>query len=525
MNNKALSFIKNTNKIFESKTICMLICFMAGILGYLPYCCEDLFICTFLALFILFFVIIKQRNGNKGKFIPFFCYFIGFFVPLYSFLSELYPYERFGFTGGQAKFVLVCSCIIIPLIHALVVAAIMNLSKILPQKPFLASIGFASLWVVGEWILTLGTLAFPWSNISVSLVGFLPYIQTASLFGKYFVSFITAFACCLLAFSAVCKKRFFALIAIFALLLNTVIGTFLWYIPSESEGEIKVTALQGNVLSNEKWDTANRGSIYDLYITMAEESAKEGCDIILLPETAIPLMFTEKGPLYRSFAEIASQYNVTILSGVNYREKSQYFNSVIAVFPDGSISERYDKRHLVPFGEFIPFVDTLGKLIPFVARFNEASIEYGEGDKSVVIPTEKGKIAPLVCFDSIFSQFAKDGCENGAEILAVVTNDSWFNDSDGIYTHLRHSQIRAIENGRFVMRAANTGISAFINEKGQVIKRTEALTEATVTSPISVINTKTFYTVTGDWGLYISLTSILYFIIFYFYRRKKNGNN
>ncbi len=491
-------------------------------MGAIPYYCEALFILTFVSVFLQLYIAFKQKNENGRTYLPFFCYFIGFYTPLYLFLSELYPYERFGFSETQAVFIVICSCILIPLIHAAVNALVFLISKVFPQKS-ISIFGYAALWVIGEWILTLGTLAFPWANIAVSLTGFLPYLQTASLFGKSFITFITVVGCGAFAYAASNKKRFMALCGAAVIGLNTIVGSIMWFIPTETTDTVKVAALQGNVLSNEKWVDRNQSDIYERYMSLLEDAAKNGAEIILLPESAIPISFSEGGRLHNDFAEIAEEYGVTVVAGITCRENRKLYNSVIAVYPDGSISQRYDKRHLVPFGEFIPFADTIGELFPFVADFNESSSDFAEGENSVVINTKNGSIAPLVCFDSIFPQFASDGVNDGADMIAVVTNDSWFNDSNGIYTHLRHAQLRAIENKRYVLRAANTGVSAFIDERGNIITATEPLTVDTVYAEVSIIKQTTLYKTIGDIFLYISFITVIAFILYYHIGRIKNG--
>lgn len=518
---KAYNLAKNC---VADRRLSLVLSAFAGILGVIPYYCEALFIFTFVSVFLQLYIVFRQKAENGRTYLPFFCYFIGFYTPLYLFLSELYPYERFGFSETQAVFIVICSCILIPLIHSAVNALVFLISKTFPRKS-ISILGYAALWVVGEWVITLGTLAFPWANIAVSLTGFLPYLQTASLFGKAFITFITVAGCGAFAYSAFNKKRFIALCGAAVIGLNAIAGTIMWFIPTEATDTVKVAALQGNVLSNEKWADRHQSKIYDRYMSLLEEAAKNGAEVILLPESAIPISFSEGGRLHNDFAEIAKSYDVTIVAGITCRENRKLYNSVIAIYPDGSLSERYDKRHLVPFGEFIPFADTIGSLFPFVADFNESSSDFAEGENAVVIDTEKGSITPLVCFDSIFSQFASDGVGNGADMIAVVTNDSWFNDSNGIYTHMRHAQLRAIENKRYVLRAANTGVSAFIDEHGNIVTATEPLTIDTVSSDVAVIQQTTLYTIIGDVFLYISFAIIILFIIYYYIGRIKNGKD
>ncbi|MBR5286113.1 MAG: apolipoprotein N-acyltransferase [Clostridia bacterium] len=525
MKNNVKKFCAALNRAIVSKRISLFLCLLAGALGALPYYVEELFIFTFVSLFAIFYIAIKQRNERNRFFAPFFWYFMGFYSPLYLFLSEMYPYSRFGFSEDQAVFVLICSCIAIPLLHALVSGTIMIIARAFNNKYDI--IGYASLFVINEWVLSMGTLAFPWSGVAVSLTGCLPYLQTASLFGKYFITFITVAACFAFARATVVRKRYFAIVGATIISANLILGTVLWFIPYEKSEPIDATALQGNVLSNEKWDSANKGSIFDIYIDMTEKAAENGSSIIVLPETAIPSAFIPNGIIHKELARIATEYNVTIISGVHYYGNKNYYNAVVAILPDGSLSERYDKRHLVPFGEFIPFADFIGEMLPFVGEFNEGTNDLTEGTEPIVIETEFGGVAPLVCFDSIFPEFSREAVDNGAEIIAIVTNDSWFNDSVGIYTHLRHAQLRAIENRRYIMRAANTGVSAFIDERGNVISYTEPLTRDTADCEIYAIEGFTLYTMIGDVMINLSCAVILYFIAISIYnktRRIKNGD-
>ena len=526
MKNYILNFAAALDRAIISKRISLLLCLLAGALGALPYYIEESFIFTFVSLFAIFYIAIKQRDIRRRFFAPFFWYFMGFYSPLYLFLSEIYPYTRFGFSEDQAVFILICSCIAIPLLHASVSATVFLLARSFGSASF-DVLGYASLFVINEWLLSLGMLAFPWSGISVSLTGLLPYLQTASLFGKYFITFITVAACFGFAKALVIRKRIFAIAGTCIIVGNLILGSVLWFIPYEKSDPFSVSALQGNVLSNEKWDSANKGSIFDIYVGMTEDAANSGSKIIVLPETAIPTAFVPNGVIHKELANIARNYEATIIAGVHYYGNENKYNAVIAVLPDGTLSERYDKRHLVPFGEFIPFADFIGEMLPFVGEFNEGTSDLTEGAEPIVIETEFGGVAPLVCFDSIFPEFSREAVDNGAEIITIVTNDSWFNDSIGIYTHLRHAQLRAIENRRYIMRAANTGVSAFIDERGSIIASSEPLTEDIIDCEVYAIESKTLYTLTGDIVLNVSFIIIICFFVYSIsdkIRRIKNGN-
>ncbi len=516
--------IQNTiKKAAESKRLSLVFCLIAGILGVLPYYFEPLFIFTFISLIIIFYFALAQKRVHKRYFLPFFAYFLGFYTPLYLFLMELYPYDRFGFTEGQSVFIVICSCVLIPLIHALMVTAVMLLAKFFRGNKW-DIVVYAALWCISEWVLTLGVLAFPWGNIAISLTGFLPYLQTASLFGKYFITFITVLGCCAIAYGIRNAKKVIAFIGAGVILINAIAGSIMWFIPQTYENSAPTAIVQGNALSDEKWQAGSNREIFERTLSLTRDAAKSGSKLIILAESAIPTTFRRGGYVHVAFAEIAIEYQTTIIMGAHYIEDSNEYNSAIAILPDGTLSERYDKRHLVPFGEFIPYADTLGTLIPFVAAFNESSSVFTEGSEAKLIDTENGKIVPLVCFDSIFPEFAREGCQKNGELLAIVTNDSWFYDSVGVYTHLRHSQLRSIECGKNTVRAANTGVSAFIDSKGEIIANTDPLTEDILYGNAYLSKNRTLYSFIGDIPLYISFVIAGIFILNKT-RRTKNGKN
>ncbi len=501
-----------------------LICAAAGLIGVFPYFAEQAWICTPVSLFLLFYASEKKR-GAGHIWLCGFVYHLSLYFPLYSFLSELYPYARFGFTHAQAVFVLICSCLLIPLFHATLQA-----TALLSYLPFrgrrLRFLGFGAAAVIAEWVTSVGTLAFPWGGTAVSMTGFLPYIATASLFGRYFITFVTASAAGGLALAAATKKAAPAAVGAAILAFNLICGTVLYFLPTGTSGdETRIAALQGNVLSNEKWASGEREKIFDRYISQAVSAAENGASVIFIPETAIPVEFKEGGRLHEAFAEVCREYGVTIVAGVIRYDSSSEYNSVVAVTPGGEVSGYYDKHHLVPFGEFIPYTDILGSLFPFVAEFNNSRYELCEGAGAQNINTPLCDIAPAVCFDSIFPQFTRAGVNAGAELIAVVTNDSWFNDSVGIYTHLRHSRLRAVESGKYVVRAANTGISAVIDPHGKITAETEPLTECTLYADISPIQGKTLYCTLGDTVFYISALAVITAAIKSFTEKRKNAKN
>ncbi|MBO4276838.1 MAG: apolipoprotein N-acyltransferase [Clostridia bacterium] len=507
--------------------ICLVICFLSGAVGALPYYFEAAFPLTFISLIAFFCVLICRLRAKRKIFFPCFFYFLGFYIPVYFFLSELYPFARFGFSGSQAVFVLICACVLIPAYHALLRSLVLLLLKAIPKR-LRTCLTFSFVFLLSELITTVGTLAFPWANVAVSLTGFLPYLQIASLFGVTFITLITAAVCFAAAkfFTGSENIKRYLLIALAVFTVNTAAGAVIYFIPVGAKETVSAALVQGNISSNDKWAAENREAIFEKYVSLASEAAKNDAKLIVLPESAIPMDFVPEGRLHKAFSKICKEYGAVIIAGVTVSENKVSYNSVLAVLPDGSVTERYDKRHPVPFGEFIPFADVIGKFFPFVKEFNESSSDYGAGDSFVNLDTGKGVYGPVVCFDSIFPQFTREAAKNGAQALVVVTNDSWFEDSAGIYTHLRHAQLRAIENRKPVLRAANTGISAFIKNNGTVRSRSEALTEEIVYGTVFTNDSVSLYSRIGDTGVFILYAAILLLhIIFIIFKRYDHGKN
>ena len=520
--------IRNTiDRSALNNPICLIICIFAGVAGSLPYFWEPAFLGTFVSYTAFFTVLICRLRAGRKIFLPCFLYFFGFYFPVYSFLSELYPFTRFGFSGAQAVFVLFCACFLIPVSHALLRSLVLLLLKVIPQR-FRTCVTFSFVFLLSELVTTIGTLAFPWANTAVSLTGFLPYLQTASLFGVTFITLITALICFCIAKIVTSGEntKLYAFLSLSVFAVNVITGIVSGPVPmNRLNGAEKTALVQGNVSSNDKWAAENRQAIFEKYVSLTREAAEHGSWLIVLPECAIPEDFTRDGRLHAAFKEICLEYNVTVIMGVSVRGEGVTYNSVLGILPDGTLTARYDKRHPVPFGEFIPFADFIGKFFPFVEELNETGSVYGAGETYVNLDTGVGVYGPVVCFDSIFPAFTRESAKNGAQALVVVTNDSWFEDSFGIRTHLRHAQLRAIENRKTVLRAANTGISAYIDSDGSITVAGNALTEEIIYCIAFPNDVKTLYCIIGDVGVFIIYAVLLLIHIIYIITRSRYGKN
>ena len=497
----------NSNPAVSSKLLShpFITCAAAGAMLSVPFFDGRLFFLAFPALILFMYALFSRP---RRLFALCFVFAFLFHLLLYSFFVFLYPLDWFGLSDAESAAVVVLAALGIPAVHSLLFALIFMLSRFMPRRRMLMPFFAASLWVVFEWVLSLGQLAFPWGRLAVSQYLFLPMIQTASLFGAYFIAFVMVVSCAFFALFAVAPRRSALAAGCIVLAGNILAGTLMMSIPADTDVTVKAAVVQGNIPSDEKWDKERAQDIFNTYVSLAEEAAQNGASFILLPESAVPVQFTEGGALHTAYAEITEEYGCTIVTGAIFKDDKSEYNSVIAIFPDGSLSERYVKRHIVPFGEFMPYEDVLKRAFPFLEELNIGYSDCVQGTESTVIDVCGIPAGPLVCYDSIFASLSADSVKNGAKLLAVVTNDSWYKDSAALSQHMAHSVLRAVENGTYTVRAANTGISCIIAPNGSIITMTEPETRSVAYADVGAATRRTLYSYIGDVLLYVCIAYV-----------------
>lgn len=241
-------------------------------------------------------------------------------------------------------------------------------------------------------------------------------IQTASLFGAYFIAFVMVVSC---AFCPVCRgpapqrscRRLYSACRQYPCRHADDVD------PCRYGRDGQSGRRTGQHPVRRKWDKERAQDIFNTYVSLAEEAAQNGASFILLPESAVPVQFTEGGALHTAYAEITEEYGCTIVTGAIFKDDKSEYNSVIAIFPDGSLSERYVKRHIVPFGEFMPYEDVLKRAFPFLEELNIGYSDCVQGTESTVIDVCGIPAGPLVCYDSIFASLSADSVKTARSFL------------------------------------------------------------------------------------------------------------
>ena len=458
----------------------------------------------------------EERLSLKKAYLLGLTFFEIFLAVVYHWFFYMYPLEFLGMSPLSAGVVVVLSCFGLALLHALPGALLFPLllgaarGRTAKRIPVLIPVLAAALWCVYEWGMTFGWAGVPWARLALGQMKLLPMVQTASLFGTYGITFLIVLVNFLLAYALMEKKRMAVATSLLLVAANLVTGSVLM-MNDPAEGEpVRMAAVQGNVSSKDKWDDDSFIDSLTVYTKYTQKAANEGATVIVWPESVVPYSINEMEAVDSYLRALAKTEEIYLLVGGFLAVGDETYNAVYTYAPDGSLNETfYCKRRLVPFGEFLPMENFFRTLIPPLAKLNAKGKDLEAGKDSNLIRTDVGTFACLICFDSIYEELARESIGDGGEIILLPTNDSWFSDSAALYMHNRQAALRAIENGRYVVRAANTGISSVITPHGEVVDSVGALRKGYIVSDVYMKTDATLYTRIGNVVVWFSMA--LYF--------------
>lgn len=383
------------------------------------------------------------------------------------------------------------------------------------------------LWVTLEFLRTYALTGFPWSILGYSQYKLLHVIQIADITGIYGISFlVSALNGALFDVSVYWPKRsgamplFGRLPLTLGILVYAIIIAFSIYYSGErlagnDRGQtVHVSVVQGNIEQDKKWDTRFQREVIDKYKGLTVNAVTDSTDLIVWPETALPFAFGYDEVLTEEISSFQKQldshllFGSILVKGDGTNEKLMS-NSVVLLSPEGKIVSVYDKIHLVPYGEYVP----LKTIFPFIKKLTVGIGNFMPGKGPVVMETPFARIGNLICYEIIFPGLVRKFVDKGANVLVTVTNDAWFGRTSAPYQHFSMAVFRAIENRSPVVRAANTGISGFIDSSGRIINKSDIFVDEALTEEVRVGNEKSFYTRYGDmFALLCILTSVLMII-------------
>jgi len=440
----------------------------------------------------LLFVVIANQTVKHAALLGFIfgLFFFGFGVPwTFNSIHEFghAPLVLSGLLAG-----------LLVIILALFPACVAGLTVYLQANKyfnFFTVILFACLWVSFEWIRGWIFTGFPWLLIGhVHHTG--PLQGVLPIFGSYGASWATILLGCLVTvlLFANPKQKIIAAMSIAVVTLLLYFANQMVWTHADDE-KLDVALIQGNISQEMKWDRSKHAFIMEKHLEMSKRHFD--ADIIIWPETAIPTYYSMvKNSFLKEVGRTADENNIDYLIGVfTFDPENGYvYNSVMTL---GSELGFYRKQHLVPFGEYLPFRG----ILTFLERYIDipmADISSGEGRPLVRL---KGyPVGTSICYEAVYGNEVMEAMPE-AKFLVNISNDAWFGDSLAPHQHLEITRSRAVETGRFLLRATNTGISAVIDPMGRIINKSVQFQDDVVRATIQPYNGITPYARWGDWGI------------------------
>ena len=459
-----------------------------------------------------------------------FVYYMSFGLSIFHWFINLYPLDFVGLSKPAAAVVVVVAWVGLSLLQAIFAAFMPVVLALLLRKSHLAKykmavpVVAASLFMIFEWMQTLTWAGVPWGRLAIGQTAMPIMMKSASVFGSYFITFLIVAVNFFIALFILMKndekRRLCLAVATGLIALNVAIGGVAKLFESADGVKIKAAAVQPNISSHEKWQTGRLDTVKKTVEKHCLAAASEGATLIVLPETVFPYNVIKNSSVNSFIKDLARRCNATLVVGGFTSGEVLDFNALVFVHPDGELDEIiYSKRHLVPFGEYVPRRSVIMTVIPPLAEISTLGEDIEPGGDSAVVDTAAGRLGGLVCFDSIYELLTLDSVRDGAEIIVLGTNDSWFLDSAAVYMHNSQAKLRAVESGRYVVRSANTGISSIIDHDGRVLDSEEPLVEGYVVAEISQRQSATLYSVIGNTFVYLNLAAV--FALFVIMLRNK----
>ncbi len=374
----------------------------------------------------------------------------------------------------------------------------------------------SAVWVALEFIRAHALSGFGWVSLGHSQYKNYLLIQIADVTGVYGVSFLVILVN-LLIFESIKFLSFPKASHTFGgdsreirraqIMVTLLVCLVLGYgiadtAHTRAYGQVKVGVVQPDIPQSLKWDPRLKNKIVERNIRLTRTLSAQKPDIIIWPETSLPGILGESPELFEQIKKTARDMRTPILIGTIVQEgEEKYYNSAVLVSADGEMTGRYDKIHLVPFGEYLPLRPVLG----FINRFIGMG-DFTPGREYTLFSAgrEQKKFGALICFEDTLPYLRRGFTNAGAQFLVNITNDAWFEDTKAPFLHLQASVFGAVENKRALVRAANTGLSAFIDPFGRVIgavqneRGKKTFVMGTAVAALPLVNQRTVYTKYGD---------------------------
>ena len=371
------------------------------------------------------------------------------------------------------------------------------------SRALLAATAWASLEALRAWLFT----GFPWVPLASAFSPWTFAVQGAALAGAEGLSGLYAG----LAVLALPRSWSGGRLAVRPVLASMVLLAAVWAaglavlrtdVPAQATAMVGI--VQGNVDQSLKWDQSFQEGTVDRYLDMSGELARRAApELVVWPETSMPFYLQEPGLLTSRVRTLARTNAMAVIAGAPaYRfdngDTALLTNRAYLVGPDGEFAGSYDKAHLVPFGEYVP----LQRFLPFLDKLVQAAGDFVPGEDASPLRTGDIAAGMLVCYETIFPSLAQERVSLGANLLVNISNDAWFGRSSAPVQHLDMSVLRAVEQGRWLVRSTNTGISAVIGPRGRVLATSDLFRAQVLSARVGLVSSLTPYHRIRPWLLW-----------------------
>jgi apolipoprotein N-acyltransferase len=432
-----------------------------------------------------------------------------FFVGTLSWvINAMHQYGKIPFPVSVLVMLLLAGyCAVFVALFAAILVALKDARGLL--RPWTA----AALWVTLEWLRGHLFTGLPWALLGYSQYHALSVIQIADVTGVYGVSFLLVLVNALGArFAEMLGSRVglsakpvpipWVTVPLAAALLVIVVDYGHWRLDPRNNPanghSLRIGLVQPNIDQAQKWDVALRRQTIDRYKKLTNQVVQE-VDLVVWPEAATPFFFDVETDYREELLRFVRDRGVPLLFGspaVDSRTDggARLLNSAYLVSGGGMVLDRYDKVHLVPFGEYVP----LKPILFFLDKLVVGIGDFVPGAGPRVMSGPSGHLGLVICFEVIFPDLVRQFVDRGADYMVTITNDGWFGRTSAPYQHFAMVVFRAVENRVPFARAANTGISGFIDAEGHILRTSELFVEGAMSGEVRIGGPRTFYTAYGD---------------------------
>ncbi len=383
-------------------------------------------------------------------------------------------------------------------------------------------------WVATEALRAYTFFRFPWCLLGYSQADNLVAIQIARFGAVYAVSFLLVLAPALLAYAAreTGARRRRALVGLCGVLIFVCLdGAQRLEEATPEVGRLRVGLVQASIPQDEKWAPGLASENVRKHAALTERAADAGARLVIWPESAVPWDVDQNPPVLEHLRGLVQGRGIHLLFGNDDHggsgSEARAFVGAKLMTPAGDLGYRYHKIRLVPFGEYVPIQPllTLGGRV--AAKVVDQVADFTPGDSFAIAQVEGWRVSASICYEAIFPDLLREFSARGSQLLVNVTNDAWYGTTSAPYQHLAMARFRAVENGRYLVRAANTGISAVVDPRGRVIEKTPLFEPALIVTDVPMVEELTFYATRGDVFAWACLGATLSFTAFVLLGRRR----